>query len=504
MASFNLWEDPWIEVESRTGLKHLSIEKTLIHAHECRAIHDTSPLVMVGIHRLLTAILQDIHTLTLERPSQLRELWESGAFDEERISRFGEEYGHRFDLYSEEYPFYQSVEAPLYPKGKDRKSVANLSERLPTGTGKAWFVRGNESQHIFCSACVAKEMLTLPAFATSGGRGYYPNPNGSKVYYVLPGGRTLFERLARSLLLVANHPPTATKEDLAWWKREDNVIKEGVIIHSMGYLHSLTFQNRTIRFYPEEVEGGFCCSRCGKEHTLGVRDIYYKPGEHYDKEAPTWIDPFVAYYPYKDRLLPVKMREGRSVWREYGSLFIPSPTEDKGLPPAILHQIYEEDEDVSYYPFQVVGTFNDKKKFIEWVIEGFEVPLEVMDDFEGAESLHKAIKFAEECEYRLKKVFDCHIPTKSDIRDTCIEEYWVRLQPEFETFVRSLTEGDFKGSLSEWLDTVEAIAVRSFDGAVESIRGASGKWIRAKVGAQGHLRNLLGKVKREFLGDTYE
>ena len=57
--SFNLWNEPWIGLERDGKMTQHSICDTLLNAHDYVAIYDPSPLVVVGIHRLFTAILQD-------------------------------------------------------------------------------------------------------------------------------------------------------------------------------------------------------------------------------------------------------------------------------------------------------------------------------------------------------------------------------------------------------------------------------------------------------------
>ena len=102
--SFNLWSEPWITLEQPDGtLAQASLEETLSRADEFRAIYDPSPLVIVGIHRLLTAILQD--ALDPQRPPDLKRLWAERCFPEAQVRDFGERYAHRFDLFSESEPF---------------------------------------------------------------------------------------------------------------------------------------------------------------------------------------------------------------------------------------------------------------------------------------------------------------------------------------------------------------------------------------------------------------
>src|SRR5574341_1214267 len=118
---FNLWTERWIMLEDPRGeLSQHSIRDALVHAHEYTAIYDSSPLVVVGIHRLLTAILQD--ALNPQENDDLERLWTDGKFPVGEIDEFGKQYADRFDLFSEDKPFFQSADLPMFPDEKERKT----------------------------------------------------------------------------------------------------------------------------------------------------------------------------------------------------------------------------------------------------------------------------------------------------------------------------------------------------------------------------------------------
>ena len=109
---YNLWVEPWITLEDFDGrMEQHSIESALLNAHTLTSICDPSPLVVIGIQRLLIAILQD--AINPRNEDELRELWESGRLPQDRILRFGESYADRFDLFSPDRPFLQSGDLPL-------------------------------------------------------------------------------------------------------------------------------------------------------------------------------------------------------------------------------------------------------------------------------------------------------------------------------------------------------------------------------------------------------
>jgi len=86
--SFNLWTDPWIPLEKGNGgIETVGIQQVLLQAAEYRAIYDPSPLVVVGIQRLLVAILQ--FALMPEKNGDLKKLWRAGRFPREALAKFG-------------------------------------------------------------------------------------------------------------------------------------------------------------------------------------------------------------------------------------------------------------------------------------------------------------------------------------------------------------------------------------------------------------------------------
>ena len=197
MSDFNLWHDPWIRALRPDGAHvELSISALLSQAHEVRSFYEPSPLTVVGIHRLLSAILQSIYDP--QSLDDIAELLEQGRFEQFRLDAFGTQYGARFSLFDATDPFMQTSDVPASP-GKEAKTVAYLLAELPSGTNRIHFQHVTDDSHRFCPACCARAMLTIPAFASSGGAGIKPSINGVPPIYVLP----LADTLARSLMPVS-------------------------------------------------------------------------------------------------------------------------------------------------------------------------------------------------------------------------------------------------------------------------------------------------------------
>lgn len=178
--SFNLWKEPWIQLEDfHSELTHHSISEALVKAHEYAAIYDPSPLVVVGIHRLLTAILQD--ALKPQENADLEYLWNEGHFPQNKIEIFEREYSDHFDLFSEDKPFLQSANLPIFPgeKGiKASKSVAQLFPERPSGSLVTHYRHVTGEEQVFSPATAALGLVTMPPFVSSGGAGLMPSING--------------------------------------------------------------------------------------------------------------------------------------------------------------------------------------------------------------------------------------------------------------------------------------------------------------------------------------
>ena len=510
--SFNLWTEPWITVEQRDGaLAEMSLEQTLLHAPELRAIHDPSPLVVVSIHRLLTAVLQDI--FDPQEDKDLKVLWKAGHFSEAKIHAFGEQYAHRFDLFSETEPFLQSADIPLQPE-KKTWDIALLFQKLPTGTFVIHYQHGLASEQAFCPTCAARGLVTIPAFASSGGAGIKPSINGVPPIYVLPGGETLFEQLWASLMLPEFQPQAvSTMEDQVWWRREPVVAYKGSVTE-VSYLHSLTFPARRVRLHPERMKRP--CTRCGRQSTWGVRTMVYQMGESRPKDAPFWQDPFAAYRVRGTKgPIPIRPWEGKALWREFASLFLPMTPEEGAkeytLPPTVLYQrgalAGDIGPDYDLFPVRCVGLRTDMKaKIFEWLDAGFDVPTSLLHDPVGSDEVRRGLTFSTDCARTLAGVFrgafsregtEHHI----DVKNRMLAAYWSALAVPFRDFVLGVADPDtYEAARAVWVGHVVEEGKTAFKVAAESI-GDNAVALRQRVEGIAKCKNSLYARKRKALGE---
>lgn len=541
---FDLWCEPWLPLLGADGeVKMTSIRGALVNAHEFRGIQDPSPMVVVGAHRLLVAILQD--ALNPQANSDLNRLWRAGRFPEAVIDRFSERFGDRFDLFSLDKPFMQSADLPLFPLSsedqKKRTSVAKLFVDMPTGTGIAHYRHLHEDDITLSPGSAALGLITLPAFISSGGAGLLPSINGVPPIYVLPGGATLFEKLLASLLAGSGRyqPVPPNSGDLAWWhrpvpvrvreskKKSPNIsLAESGQLSSVGYLHGLTFPARKVRLHPEPLNA--VCSRSGEATMWAVRTMAYSMGESVLADAPLWRDPFVAYRiptqaasahgksPRKavktERAKPVRpnLNRGRAAWREFSGLFLRRSHNKITERPTFLDQLASLDigETRAVHPFRCIALQTDgKMKFFEWMDFGFDIPPSLLSDPEGALWTDEALDFASRCAGAITFIFqtEFHGTSKKAERHARAKsameaDYWRSMGERFRGFVIKLGDPRQRDAqLAIWNDDARRQAQDAFDRAAEAL-GDDGKTLGDIERAKARCRIRLAQLRNEQSG----
>lgn len=516
--NFNLWTEAWLTIETTENeLVDLSLSAVLKEAHRLHTIFDPSPLVVMSVHRLLVAILQA--TYAPQHASDLVRIWSARRFDASRIDAFGKQFAGRFDLFSESEPFLQSADISITAE-RDAKSAGYLFPDLPAGTAVTHYTHLYDEKLILCAACAAKGLVTVPAFASSGGAGIKPSINGVPPLYVLPGGASYFESLAASLTTPTFQPVNAAVEgDQAWWQREAVVQKKG-IVDKVGYLHSLTFPARRVRLHPVQMDEA--CTRCGQETKWGVRRMVFDMGESRADDAAIWQDPFAAYRLPSGKAdsssgpRPVRPKEGQASWREFNALFLTQElgSEEKERRPRVLDQLDELDQNYDVLPFgdapipfRVIGVRTDgKMKYFEWQEEGFLVPPRVLHDLKADFAIRQALDLAETIAGQIGYIFRQHFGGEARDRERfqrlksdMIAAYWQGLAAPFRVFILKLGAAGIDDQTgAEWARLVAEHGNRVFQDAAQDA-GSDGAALRRQVEAINHCSAMIYTIVRKKL-----
>lgn len=537
--SFNLWRDPWIGVIRDDGrAEQVGIGACLAGAHTFAALHDPSPLVVAGTHRLLTAILQAIYAP--EALDDIAEILRAGAFDQGRLAAFAAQHAERFELFHPVAPFLQTGDVPLdawrkpekQPKGvakaamwPDPKPIAPLFDEVPGTTYRALYHHVTDEQHRVCLACCARGLVTLPAFASSGGAGIRPSINGVPPIYVLPAGATLFQSLALSLTTPGYQPVSAQppQTERAAWSRAPEIVRDGER-PSVTYLESLTFPARRVRLYP--VAEPAICTRCGAETPAYVREMLFEMGHRRSEGAPIWEDPFVAFRaPGGKRatesggLAPVRPQPGKALWREYTALLLLN--RKMHFRPKIVQQIaalYGAGAlgEGQLARFRCIGIRTDgKAKIFEWLDEALDAPPELLTDAEGIDLVDEALDRARQAEQTLGFAFDQHFrPPRAQnkpidkklvrlrtLRGRMLAAFWQQLAGDFRALTRVAADPFARDDAAvAWARRVVAAGERNFNQTTDQA-GDRADALRTRVLAQAACRRSLRAKQKEWIGE---
>ncbi len=314
-TSFNLIDEPWIPCVPLNGgaVVECSIKEVLTNASAYREIHDNSPLVTVSLHRLLLAILHRACG-----PKTLREARKlvSDGLPIHTINTYLTEWHHRFDLFDEEHPFYQTARLEM----RHYSGLSRLASEVNfSGIFDHTADNGSPAYH---PAEAARLLVAAQSFALGFGKSGNAKINGISItppYSVdailLRGitvwltGRNLKETLTINL---CPYEDMDAKDIPTWeldkpYKLRDTLVRGQRRSHiARGIIDRYTWQSRLLRFIPEAVQG-----------MIMVRNVYFTQGRNADKSPE---DPMKAYVKGEEGFTPISLSSSRASWRDAHSL----------------------------------------------------------------------------------------------------------------------------------------------------------------------------------------
>lgn len=505
---FNLVHEPFIPCLVRDGPPaEYGLQEVLVRAHKIAELRDESPLVTVALHRLLLAILHRCYQGP-KRPAERIALWKAGRFDAERIAAYFQTWADRFNLFHENYPFFQIAGFTT----KEPSGINRLAQELSRGNNAALFDHTTDDPPPpFTAARAARALIAEQAFAVGGGKsdtGYTMHAPLVSGAAVLVRGNTLFETLWLNLTTFTNQEPIASlPDDAPVWERSPAEPHKQPS-RPRGYLDYLTWQSRTLRLDPEEENG-----------QMTVRRVFYAQGRKLETAAG-FYDPMMAYTRGKkegDR--PIQLRESRELWRDSATLFQFAET-DHFMGPKILHSLKASDlrqvlPSSARYRLSVFGLCTDKAKVSFWRHETLPLPLAYLDNARLVESLKKALALAESVASealrpaawsaaahwlsatpemkpdtdRVRSVVESFAPERF---------YWSRLERPFRELLIGLADegADLAGCVNRWYwDTLHRIARNAFDESIGHIDG--GRDLKAVNAGRGLLFSRLKKIRED-------
>jgi len=499
--SFDVLTEPWIPVIQKDGSRNeLGIQICLEQAERILEIRHASPIVEFGLYRLLTAATLDVFTWAEQRPElpeDLEGMIESGGFDADLIRQYLEECGDVFDLFHPEKPFLQAK-----MDSARTKPLVAMYPAMPSGTNVGHWHHQAEDEVDVSAQQAAQWLVTIAPFMTAGGAGLSPSINGAPGIYVLPRGESLFDTIVMNLPLRIEQESGGGA--VAW---RSSRIPGGERTQATA-IEALTWQPRRIQLVPEKDKWG----------NIRVRRMKFEKGDRANPDLD-WIDPNLAYRYGKEKRSPIRMREGRPLWRDAGPLVLLRST-DHGQSerrvvfrrPDVVEQVFTSIARHGRLAIHAYGMRTDlKMKVFEWGRARWDVPAKLGRSTRLGDLVHQELERAEVAVYTLRDQIRKLFPRDGagrkealrSIADRCERAYWQRLERGFAPLMSAFAELDpdeapndpglIAEAASEWRRTIERLALEQFECAAKDM-DADGGALERLVCARTRLTAKLRKV----------
>ena len=525
--SFNLIDQPWIPCTMLDGSHtELSLQDTLLQAHEIREIFDQSPLVTAALHRLLLAILHRNFGPS-SRP-EWQTLWQAGQFDSDRLTEYFSKWYRRFDLFDDSHPFYQDGGIKV-EKGRVKEVEINeLIPELARANNRTLFDHTTDATSPVLSppeaarALVATQMYRLAGGKLVGNKYSYDAPISREVCFFVKGS-TLFQTLLLNLVpYYGDKPIPVVGNDLPAWEQE----QPNTSTTPHGYIDYLTWQTLKLRLVPSQIvrEGGEV-----KRVRIGV-------GREFDKkqEGNSFFDPGCSYTknpkakPDQDPWRATRYEQGRALWRDSAALFRFIENDDRKPLSAlkwVSGLIGDGVLDVSTpYQLEAYGQCAKKKDIFFWQSAHLPLPAQYLTNENLVGDLEIALDNTEKVAWYLEQAMEIiaravlGLPEKdlqkkdnlTDSQKKAVRSflrhrnvpggYWSVLEVPFLDCIRRLP-GASEATQVWWHDRICAEAEQVFSAATDGLFQSTQK-IRAIMVGETFLRDQLRKLRTEVQQDN--
>jgi len=483
---FNLLDEPWIHCIDTEGRQvTIGIKALFERADSLLAITDQNPLVELSITRILLAVIHSAVSGPKDVPEWMG-IYTPGRFDN-RITDYLERSHHRFDLFSPDYPFYQTPGLFFCEKNDPSKPapgmpVSGIILGRASGNNLTLFDHTTDDMELAVSPAEAARALVTAQMFSFGGLcrkttshfgylGSYKQAALTKGIHITLSGRNLFETLMLNLLVYDRDDPipcecdaiTHERLDRPVWEESDPTLETGVERPPKGYLEYLTCKCRHVLLVPER-----------ERDTVVVKRLYMAQGKAFHQV----INP-MSVQKANGKGLPSSPRDlevERMVWRDSQSLFAVEPGK-ADLRPLVVQNARHiisrtQGNDHRAIPRErkfmcaAYGIANSKANPLAWRKEEMNVPVAVLSGdlspylFKGAAKVdigEKAIKsgigsFLKA--YGNKKRRNL----MPGLAGEALRYYWDEMEGHFHEFIMNLTDDGAETALVQWTDSIVSTA----------------------------------------------
>ena len=511
--SFNLIDEAWIPCILATGQnKIMGLRELLNKAHCIEGFDLQNPLEEAALYRLLLALVHRV----VDGPRNSKEwkaLYLADSLDQEKIMNYFDKWYDRFDLFSQDSPFFQTAGLELIDKKKEAYALPITLIQLSKASGnqKTLFDHSRDEEVFPMSPAEASRSLLVAQNYLLGGLnkketnyfGYQFRFEKSVMTYklfCLLQGQNLFKTLALNLpVLTTSSPIPSTASDQPLWERE-NDLRVGAITPD-GYFDYMTCKGRHILFLP----------RLTAKKDIIVRSLYMAQGVQMES-VPC---PFGLYKKNNTRPMediPIKLVEDRTLWRDSEAIFSFSDNNDRRpfafrhVGNAIMRKIVEFPNRQSCMIYGI-ATNKDYSVAKLWRKESFRFPTKLLSSKDIVDRLKFGMTLIQNAgeilQIAAKLYVECCLP--KDTRKTEIRKamnasgvmflYWSQTELPYRKFMEDVDRGN------EMIDSlkkdIKSCARKAFKTCFEHRFTSSGKtycaWVRGSAALERGLAKKLGK-----------
>lgn len=515
--SFNLVDAPWLPCTRLDGtVVTLNLNDVLTQAHQLKSLSGDSPPETAALHRFLLAILHRIFG-----PADYREwaeLWQAKQFEAAAINGYLNNWRHRFDLFDEERPFYQSPDPRVKPK-----STISLSHDRASGNNATLFDHHTEEDgETLTPAQAARVLITAQAYGLAGLSGitqkFTDGSCSGGIVFLVEGDNLQQTFLLNMIMYPAEDADMFdhTRKDAPAWEMDDPFTPPRE--HPFGYLDYLTWQNRRVLLLPE-----------GDTNHPIVRNMTMGPALRLD---PATADT-MKHYRRDDKLglLATSFSEDRVLWRDSAAFFTFHDVGDRKVrPPATfrwLRELVEERELArqKIYRCTALGMSKKQAKVFFFREERLPLPLSYLTDetlvnhlrdaldktgtvaFDLLQATRRMGMFLKVSDAEGKQWGELNSNAKTDINDWVAHtgtdrRYWSSLDIPFQTFIVDLAQ-DSEPAILRWYERLRRAALSAFEQATQ-YAGSDGRSFKAVVRGRSYLNYRLGEVLGAALNQVQE
>ena len=507
---FNLVDSLWIPCTRRDGtLIEMSLRDALVQAHELRELYGGSPPETCALHWLLLAVLHRVFGPAT--PNEWGLLWRAGRWDATRLDDYLGCWRHRFDLFDQEYPFYQ-VAAPDMPVARV-KAINKLIPHAASGINATLFSHYTEAEGIVLTAAqAARALIAHQAVALAGGNSGLPGRNYrdgpcTRGAIFLAQGDTLFETLSLNLLRYPDDDVMPHHAgDCPVWELDNDPFADLDRCRPRGYLDYLTWQSRQVHLIPQAAS----------DRVL-VREMRITQGLRLESDVLNPMKHYVVTKKKRTIFVPLRFDESRALWRNSTSLL--HLRDENRRPLAIFRWFLELVEgghlnEVYTRRYLALGmaTKPGQAQIYFYGHEQVPLPLAYLEIPELAEGLEMGLEVAETVRQKLwgamrtlAKLYAAPVsdaegapqPARKDL-DRSMKgwawerRYWGRLETPFWKMVEALPKDDDQ-ALAIWRETLWRTARGVMDRVADGL-GMSERSLKAATKAHGQLEAGMRKV----------